>query len=43
MVTTAPLPPVPDTIPTWNKAAQLARKWGLQALSERLAGLTAAD
>jgi DNA polymerase-1 len=43
MVTTAPLPPVPDTIPTWNKAAQLARKWGLQALSERLAGLTAED
>lgn len=36
MVTTAPLEPVPDAIPTWAKAAALARDWELKALSERL-------
>jgi DNA polymerase-1 len=36
MVTTAPLPPLPDAIPTWSKAAELARDWELKALSERL-------
>lgn len=36
MVTTAPLPPIPDCIPTWDKAAALAHEWELKALSERL-------
>jgi DNA polymerase-1 len=36
MVPTAPLPPIPDTPPTWDKAAALARQWELKALSERL-------
>ena len=36
MVTTAPLPRIPDATPTWAKAAQLTRQWELNALSERL-------
>ncbi|MEO8884198.1 MAG: 5'-3' exonuclease [Devosia sp.] len=36
MVTTAPLPPIPDATPTWPKAAALARDWGLTTLAERL-------
>ncbi len=32
----APLPPVPDCTPTWDRAAKLARKWELKALAERL-------
>jgi DNA polymerase-1 len=36
---TAPVPPVPDQIPTWDKAAELARQWELKALSERFARL----
>lgn len=32
----APLPPIPDCIPTWGKAAALARDWELKALAERL-------
>jgi DNA polymerase-1 len=36
MVPTAPLPAIPDTPPTWDKAAALARQWELKALSERL-------
>jgi DNA polymerase-1 len=36
MVTTAPLPKIPDATPTWAKAAQLTRQWELNALSERL-------
>ena len=37
MVSTAPLPPVPEeTPPDWNRAAKLARNWELRALSERL-------
>lgn len=36
MVTNAPLPHIPDMVPTWDKAAALARDWELKALSERL-------
>lgn len=36
MVTTAPLPKIPDATPTWAKAAELTRQWELNALSERL-------
>lgn len=32
----APLPPLPEQDPTWNKAAALAREWKLNALAERL-------
>ena len=32
----APLPPVPDRTPTWDRAAELAREWELKALAERL-------
>jgi 5'-3' exonuclease len=35
----APLPPLRDQTPTWDKAAALARDWELNALAERLAGL----
>jgi DNA polymerase-1 len=42
MVTTAPLPPVPDASPTWDAAAELARKWELKGLSERLTQLAKA-
>lgn len=40
MVTTAPLPQIPDATPTWPKAAALARAWGLNTLAERLDALT---
>lgn len=39
----APLPPVPDMVPTWGKAAELTRKWELRALSERLEQLAKAQ
>jgi len=39
MVTNAPLGEVPDAAPTWEKAAELARAWELNTLSERLAAL----
>jgi DNA polymerase-1 len=42
MVRDAPLGDVPDTPPTWGKAAALAREWELKALSERLAALAGA-
>ena len=32
----APLPKLPDQTPTWDKAAALARGWGLNALAGRL-------
>jgi hypothetical protein len=32
----APLPPLPDRSPDWNNAADLARKWKLNALADRL-------
>ena len=35
-VTNAPLPPVPDTRPTWARAAALARDWELNNLADRL-------
>ena len=36
MVPTAPLEPIPDMTPTWDRAAALTGKWELKALSERL-------
>ena len=39
MVTNAPLGEVPDAEPTWGKAAELAKAWELNNLSERLATL----
>jgi DNA polymerase-1 len=41
MVTDAPLPEIPDMVPSWGKAAALARDWELKALSERLEQLAA--
>ena len=35
----APLPALPDQIPTWHEAAALARDWQLKKLAERLEGL----
>jgi DNA polymerase-1 len=35
----APLPPLRNQKPTWDKAAQLARNWKLNKLAERLDGL----
>lgn len=39
MVKDAPLGELPDMVPTWGNAAELAAKWELKGLSERLAGL----
>jgi DNA polymerase-1 len=39
---TAPIPALPDTIPTWGKAATLAREWQLNRLADRLDELAAA-
>lgn len=36
MDASAPIPALPDCVPTWHKAAALAQAWGLAALSERL-------
>jgi len=36
MDATAPLPPLPDQIPTWAQAADLARHWELSQLAGRL-------
>jgi hypothetical protein len=35
----APLGPIPDRIPTWPKAAAVARRWQLNKLAERLEAL----
>jgi DNA polymerase I len=35
----APLPDLPDQEPTWERGAELAARWGLQRLSERLSAL----
>jgi DNA polymerase-1 len=43
MVKTAPLDPVPDQVPSWAAAADLARRWELKALSERLDQLARAQ
>jgi DNA polymerase-1 len=39
---TAPLPPLRNQKPSWDKAAALAHSWRLNKLAERLAGLTQA-
>ncbi|MGI9112391.1 MAG: 5'-3' exonuclease [Gaiellaceae bacterium] len=39
----APLPPLGDQDPTWGRAADLAREWGLGRLAERLAALEASS
>jgi DNA polymerase I len=39
MDATAPLPKLPDMKPMWKKASALVKEWGLNALSERLAGM----
>jgi DNA polymerase-1 len=36
---TAPLPPIDDAEPTWERGAALAREWGLNQLAERLGAL----
>jgi DNA polymerase-1 len=36
----APVPPLPDMRPSWDRAAALAESWGLNALAKRLAGLS---
>lgn len=35
----APLPPLTDQVPDWERAADLAREWQLKRLANRLAGL----
>jgi len=35
----APLPQLPDQVPTWGKAAALAAEWELKQLADRLAAL----
>jgi DNA polymerase-1 len=37
MNASAPIPALPDQTPTWSKAADLARAWGLDQLADRLA------
>jgi DNA polymerase I len=37
----APIPPLPDQVPTWHRAAALARDWQLNRLADRLDGLAA--
>jgi DNA polymerase I len=39
---TAPLPPLRNQKPTWDKAAKLARSWNLKKLAERLEALAQA-
>jgi DNA polymerase I len=36
---TAPLPSLPDQMPTWAKASALAKEWELNRLAERLDAL----
>jgi DNA polymerase I len=36
----APLPPLPDQTPTWNRGAELAREWGLRRLADRMEALS---
>jgi DNA polymerase-1 len=36
MDASAPIPPLPSQVPTWDKASALARKWGLMQLANRL-------
>jgi DNA polymerase-1 len=37
MDSSAPLPPLPDQLPTWDKAIELANEWELNRLADRLA------
>ena len=39
MDASAPIPPLPDMVPTWERGAALARDWGLKALADRFAAL----
>jgi 5'-3' exonuclease len=39
----APLPPLDDQVPSWGRAAELARSWELNRLSDRLEGLAKAE
>jgi len=39
----APLPPLPDQVPTWRNVAALAREWELNRLADRLAELQSAS
>jgi exodeoxyribonuclease III len=39
----APLPPLRDQTPTWDKASTLAHKWQLNQLADRLAALARAE
>lgn len=43
MVTSAPMPDLPDMTPTWAVAAQLARDWELNNLADRLGQLAKAQ
>jgi exodeoxyribonuclease III len=35
----APLPPLPDQQPTWDRASALARRWELKQLADRIAAI----
>lgn len=37
MNASAPIPALPDQVPTWSKASDLVRRWGLNQLADRLA------
>ena len=39
MDASAPIPPLPSQVPTWDKASALAQKWGLMQLANRLRAL----
>jgi DNA polymerase-1 len=43
MNASAPIPALSNQIPTWSKAADLARRWGLNQLADRLAQRAAAS
>jgi DNA polymerase-1 len=43
MDSAAPLPPLDDQVPSWGKAAALARDWELNRLAQRLEELARAD
>jgi len=39
----APLPPLPDQQPTWDRASALARRWELKQLADRIAAMAKAN
>jgi DNA polymerase-1 len=43
MNASAPLPPLSDQAPTWARASELVRAWGLKQLADRLAERSAAS